>query len=187
MNNETAVIGLHFAQYRLNSEKNPYAHVHNLYPFMSERFKAVFVYGEDFPRPHPPGFLTILSAGNYWFIFIWFSLATIILFIIRWKSGVKYQNTRNTISSTILDMIIVFCAGGRLRFRNKYDKVYLMIMIFGTFFLLSLCTSRFTSEITSFKQLDNINTFEKLSKVNVPVRIGSSVGNSTKYVIAALT
>lgn len=184
MNNETPVIGLHFGPYRLDSEKNPYAHVHNLYPFISERFKAVFVYGENYPKPRPPGILTILSVGNYWLIFIWFLLATVILFIIRWKAGVRQND--NTISSSILDMIVVFCGGGRLRFRNKYDKVYLIIMIIGSFFLISLCTSKFKSRITSSKQLDNIDTFEKLSNVRVPVYVSNAVGNHTQYVIAAL-
>lgn len=184
MNSERAVIGLHFAPYRLDSEKYPYAHVHNLYPFTSEQYTAVFFYGEDFPRPQPPGILTILSVGNYWFIFIWFSLATIILFVIRWQTGVKHYD--NTISSSILDMIVVFCGGGRLRFRNKYDKVYLMIMVIGAFFLLSLCTSKFTSRITSSQQLDNINTFEKLSKLKVPVYVSNAAGNDTKLVAAVL-
>lgn len=184
MNNETPVIGLHFNPFRLDFEKYPYAHVHNLYPFKSVRYMAAFVYGDDYPRPHPPGILTTLSVGNYWFIFIWFLLATVILFIVRWRTGVRHND--NTISSSVLDMIVVFCGGGRLRFRNKYDKLYLIIMIIGSFFLLSLCTSKFTSRITSTKQLDNINTFEKLSKVHVPIYASNISGNDTQYVIAVL-
>lgn len=183
MSNETPVIALHFTPFRLDNEKYPYSYFQNLYPFTSERYMAAFVYGDDYPRPHPPGFLTILSVGNYWFICIWFSMATVILFIIRCQAGIRYEN--NTISSAILDMIVVFCGGSRLRFRHKYDKVYLMIMIIGCFFLLSLCTSKFTSRIAS-KQLENINTFEKLSKLKVPIYVSNISGNDTQHINNAL-
>lgn len=179
--NSTPIVGLHFTPFVLTNEKYPYPYIHKLYPYTTETYAVVFVYGKDVPQPRPPGILAILSVGNYWFILIWFTLATIILFVIRWQVGFHPNIWLST-----LDMITVFCGGGRIRFRHKFEKLYLVIMLIGAFFLLSFCTSTFTSRITSPNNLNNINTYEKLSELRTPIYASSLSGNDSENVYARL-
>lgn len=175
---------LDFSTFLLGIDKAKFPYTHYLYPYTTERFTATFMYGKDVPPPRLPGFLVVLSVGNYWFIIVWFSLTTIILFVIRWQAGVKSLN--NNISSSTLDMITVFCGGGTIRFRHRLDRIYLVIMLIGSFFLLSYCVSTFKSRITSPDQLNNVNSLEKLARLNVPIYASNSLGNDTQYIFSVM-
>lgn len=142
---------------------------------MNKRMKVVYFYGNDNElRVGPPSLLLILS--DYWFLSIWFLFTTILLHAIRLKARIKNAS----ISSSILDTITIFFSGGNIRFRYKIENYFLIVLLGSMFFLQSLWVSDFISKISALKNVNKVDTLEKLSELNTPIYFAHIVDATEK-------
>lgn len=150
-----------------------------LYPLSDRTVKALFIYGDDYQRRIASPVDIIL---NYWFIPLWFSLTAIILHFIR----LKFRIQENSISSSILMMITIFFGGGTIRVRHKLERYFIVILLFGMFFLQSLWVGDFLSKISSSRYMNSVDTIKKLSKLNTPIYFANILGHEKEHVVDIL-
>lgn len=133
--------------------------------------RAIFVYGSDYQRAvELTSPLQIVS--DYWFIPLWFLLTTTVLHIIRLNVGIK----RKTITTTILHMIVIFFGGGTVRYRHRIEKAFIIIVIFGMFFLQSIWVSNFLSKMSALHVSNSVNTMSKVAKLKKPIYFADELG-----------
>lgn len=104
--------------------------VHSLYPYHSNDLSVIFIYGVESKRRTGifiiPKSVRILSGLIVTFV----SLAAISLYFIR----KKFNLPRNGLSTTIIDIIVAFIAGGNLRMHHQFERLFFGILLFAAFF-----------------------------------------------------
>lgn len=159
------VVELYFDHHSATVELTNHSKIVALYPYSDKKIKLLFIYGDDYmlETGSPPLFHVVSS---YWFIPFWFITSTILLQLLRRfmsKMGKSY------ISSSALDITTIFFGGGNLRYRHKVEKYYFQILLFGIFFLQSIWVGDFLSKISAVRNVNAIDSFEKLSELETPV------------------
>lgn len=135
--------------------------IHPLYPYDSIELAVIFVYGNDFPRRmniliFPEALQMIFGSVG-----IYIDLTTFVLYIIR--KQLKYR--RKCLVSSFMDTVIPFIVGGNVEIRQKYEKLFFIILLISAF----LMTSVFSGDLLDcFIRILNqkVSTFEQLAKVN---------------------
>lgn len=78
------------------------------------------------------------------------------------------------LSLIIIDVFIVFFAGGNLRIQQKLVKYFFALLLIGCFFLITInCVEIFFRGL----KLHNITTFEELAETQSPVFIAYVLQN----------
>lgn len=152
-----------------------------LYPFHSIALKTVFVYGRDSKRE--TNFLVVservvLIVG---LILLFIILAAIVLRIIRKKFNLSGTN----LLITFTDCLIPFIGGGSLQMRNRWERLFFVILSFGAFFIVSM----FGGDIlNSFIILlsGKVENFNMLAKTNSSIYIDQSLHMYSNNITALL-
>lgn len=108
-------------------------------------------------------------------------LAMLTLYIIRKKCKLP----RNSLSSSIIDTLIAFIAGGNLRMRHKWERWFFGILLIGVFFTTSLFVGDLLDSV--YRTMDQkIKTLNQLTELDSPIFIHSSLENHADQVEALL-
>lgn len=152
-----------------------------LYPYNYRKIEIIFFYGDDYKRRvGPPPLLDIVS--DYWFIPLWFIVASFVLHLIRKKT----RQERPIISSTFLDMIIIFFGGGNVRHRHKFEGSFILILLFGMFLMQAIWVSDFLSKMSNVRSQNSVRTLEKLAELNKPIYLSNNVLEQRENIIQLL-
>lgn len=71
-----------------------------------------------------------------------------------------------------MEMFAVFLAGGNIRARHKWEKMFFAIALIGSFFGISILLAKFSMHSIFSEKFEKIDTFEKLAKQKVTFYIG---------------
>lgn len=121
---------LHFSPYLFDNDATTYP----LYPFDSDNFIVIFVYGEDFKRQLNMWFIPGSARTIFIFIIMFICLAAIVLCIIR----KKFKLRRADLPITFIHTIVAFIGGEDLRMRHKWERWFFGIVMIGAFFITSV-------------------------------------------------
>lgn len=135
-----------------------------LYPYRLGDLSVIFFYGSDYQRQINDNALSKLKI----FIFNWTNLlvilmAIVLFFVRRWA---KLQ--RDGFAPVLIDIIVIFIGGGRLRMDHKIERWIFVIMSIGALFLNGICLgpTLFPSYLTPHR---SIETFQLLAELNPPI------------------
>lgn len=133
--------------------------------------KVIIVHGSEFKR-RSFGFISLsefMSSTFARILSFWFISTSFVLFIIRRLTTIGRRYFLYDFIVALIDMTIAYVGGGHLRYNHRWEKVFFMLMIFGMFFMqsLGLCGVLFQSFL--FVDHNGIDTFEKLSKLNITI------------------
>lgn len=179
--NATPIVELLFSRFTSSIGKIKESQLIPLYPYRNRVVVVSFLYGDDYQLEiGSPSILRIMA--EYWFIPIWFVLTTISLHLIRSKIGIG----NNELSSTIMDMIIIFFGGGTIKFRHKIERYFLGMLLIGTFFIQAIWVSDFLSKVSTLRGINRVNTFEKIANLKSPIYFGLSLAGEKELIIESL-
>lgn len=138
---------------------------------------AIFVYGHDYNRrkafASPSTFIL-----DFWYVPLWFILTTVALHLFR----IKYKISGKTFSSSILDMIVVSFGTGTIRYGHRIERYFIIVLLFGMFFLQSLWISDFLSKMSSLRYVNRVRTFTKVKRLHTPIYFANILGDETENV-----
>lgn len=144
----------------------------SLYSHRTMKIRAIFIYGSDYPRKVAQTIL-LDALAKYWFMPIWFLLTTTALHVIRLKTA----STRNRFSSSVLDMINIFFGGASVRNQHRFERGFIIIMIFGMFFLQSIWISDFLSKASDLRHSNGVDTFKKVGDLKKPIYVARTLSD----------
>lgn len=143
---------------------------HPLYPYDSVKLVVIFVYGTDFTRHMNIVFVPESIQTLAVLLVSFMSSATFVLYLMRRKLKLR----RNGLTSTFIDIIIAFIAGGNLRVQHKLERSFFGILLIGVFFLISLVASDLLDCVYRILN-QRISTFEQLTKINSSIYIKTAL------------
>lgn len=124
-----------------------------------------FLYGEDFHRQSVlSNIINFFISSSFIPIYVLFLFLTIVLHCVR-----RLVNVPRSFFTTWMDVCSVSIGGGQLQYRHKWERVFFAIAMIGSFFLISVIMAKFEMKAVISMNDDKIDTFEKLSKKNVPI------------------
>lgn len=130
---------------------------------------VIFVYGTDFTRHMNIVFVPESIQTLAVLLVSFMSSATFVLYLMRRK-----LKLRNGLTSTFIDIIIAFIAGGNLRVQHKLERSFFGILLIGVFFLISLVASDLLDCVYRILN-QRISTFEQLTKINSSIYIKTAL------------
>lgn len=127
----------------------------------------MFVYGTDFKRELNliAGIPMSIQLGAA-LIMLFVSIAGIILYIIRRTWRLQLSD----LVSTHIDCWIPFIGGGNIQLRNKYERWFFSILLFGAFFIMPTFAGHLLNSALSVRK-QKINTFDRLANINTSIFI----------------
>lgn len=140
------------------------AKVSSLYPYHSAKLSVFFVYGQDYQRQFSANLFSKLKL----FIFNWtncfvISAAVVLCFVRRLR-----KLRRDGFLSVLIDVMVIFTGGGRLRMDHKLERWFFVIVSIGALFLNSICLES-TLFPSYLQRQQNVETFQQLTEINPPV------------------
>lgn len=152
-----------------------------LYPYHSIKLLVFFVYGSDFERQFNNNFFNKLKV----FLFNWTNtfviLASVTLCFVRRVQRLRHDG----FISVLIDVVVIFTGGGKLRFDQKLERWFFSIVSIGALFLNAICL-----EPTLFPSFlhhqRTVNTFEQLAEINPPVYLAGVLKGNEPYITALL-
>lgn len=136
----------------------------SLYPFDSVELVVFFIYGTDYPRQINSNLFSKLKL----FLFNWTNLFVIlvafVLCFIRRLNNIR----ANGLPSVLIDVVVIFIGGGKLRMDQKLERWFFVIVSIGALFLNSICLgpTLFPSFLLPQRTID---TFQQLTELNPPI------------------
>lgn len=172
--NHTRILHIVFESIAAAADNVNHQTIINLYPYESLKLKSFFMYGNDHGRRSASMILSALM--NYWFIPFWFAFTTTVLHLIRFK----VNDDTPDISSSILDMIAIFFGGKSIRFRHCVEKAFIIILLFGMFFISSLFVGDFLSKASVIRPVREFDRFEKVVDLKTPIYFADFLGDERR-------
>lgn len=183
ISNDTPTVELIFLHFVASAGMTNRTRIIELYPYRKWIVEVSFFYGKDYePRLRSATLFEVVSG--YWFIPLWFLVATALLYLIRSKTQTKER--AQDISSTFMDMMIIFFGGGNLIVSFKVERYFIGILLIGMFLIQSIWTGDFLSKMSNSRNVNSVRTFEKLSELKTPVYIGRSLNTEQERVAEIL-
>lgn len=172
--NHTRILNIVFESISAAAENVNHQNTIDLYPLESLKLKSIYMYGNDHGRRSSSMILSALM--NYWFIPFWFVFTTTVLHLIRFKMN----DDKPDISSSILDMIVIFFGGKSIRFRHYVENGFIIILLFGMFFISSLFVGDFLSKASVIRPIREFDRFEKVVNLNTPIYFADFLGDEKR-------
>lgn len=151
-----------------------------LYSYHGQDLAVVFVYGNDFKRQEYRPYLTRLGTKLFCALNAFGFSAIAALFYLRRKLRLRH----NDIVSVVMDVHIISVAGGNLRVHNKYERLFCAILMIASFFNASFWWAIVYP--TFLIHNDQIDTFDKLVKINPPIFIPPTLKENDQDIIQLL-
>lgn len=148
--------------------------ISSLYSHGISRIRIIFIYGSDFNRqPIKNGIFRFWINENNTYVGMIILCSSLILYRLR-----RNANIENAIFwAGYMEMIVVLVAGGNIRARHKWEKMFFVIavlnVLIGSFFGISIFLAKFSVHSIFSDKFEKIDTFEKLAKQKVTFFIGS--------------
>lgn len=152
----------------------------SLYPYSNRELGIFFIYGDDHRLEFGPPPLTEI-VRDYWYIPVFLTLSTAIIYLIRRRFKMENAN----ISSAILDMITIFFGGGNIEIRHIIERRFIPVLLFGLFFLQSIWVGDFLSQMSDWKE-HRIKTFQQLSTLKIPIYFDQNYVDDPELTIQCL-
>lgn len=172
--NHTRILHIIFESIAAAADNVHHEKTIDLYPYVSLKLKSIFMYGTDRDRRSASMILSALM--NYWFIPFWFVFTTTVLHLIRFK----VNNVKPDISSSVLDMIVIFFGGKSIRFRHCIENGFIIVLLFGMFFMSSLFVGDFLSKASIMRPVREFDRFEKIVDLKTPIYFADFLGDEKR-------
>lgn len=148
----------------------------------SKRIQVMFVYGVDLKRQF--NYFDVLSfwkSDNFWILCGVFSVSAIVLYLLR------HLARSRTVDFVVgfLEVFAIVFGGGNIQYRHRLEKCFFAIALIASFFLVSIYLAEFSMNVV-LRQPQNIDTFAKLAKQNVPFFLQSTLSEQKADINAML-
>lgn len=139
----------------------------NVAAYFAMQGKAYMGYVHDLNGHKSIVRLNILkNVQKSWVHIVFAIIAMILLFFLRRGD----RAIRNEFSSAYVDVMITITGAGRLRYRDKLEKIFFGILFLGSFYIntIEIDNAFFTEFVTQFPE--RFDTLAKLKQINASIR-----------------
>lgn len=178
--NELQKITVHQDSSTIYGVSNQGMNIISLHSSDTVGLKVFLVHGHDFIRESIRTFngLMFFESKLMQILILLFFLKVILLFIMR----SIYSTGDKTFISAFIDVYIAFVCGGNLKYHFKWEKVFFISTLFGSFFMQSM--GIYTNLLQTFLFVDHsgVDTYAKLAKLNSTIYLGFSLEGNLENV-----